>query len=360
MSGPLKVGLLAYRNPYSKNSYSGVLHYMKRALEEHPGINLKVLGHYPQKQPNRLVRYFWPHEPEFQYDESEFEDLDAIIAPAASNVLGEFGKKISPPIILITDATPSYIREFYPLEASEFQDEVEVDAFNAVERVIYSSHYMAERAVEEFEVLKDKVVSVAPYGVNLDSFPPFPAAKSTFEPLKMVFIGGNWDRKGGDIALATLNELIRRRIPSSLTIVGPGPEGVLNHPHVDVVGFLDKGKPAQSAKYESILSESHLLILPTRADCTPMVISEANAFGCPVAITDVGGVSSLVREGVNGTMLTLTDGARDWADAIEALTIKNEHYEDLCIASYQFAQLRLSWSAWAQTMFENLVEVARK
>ncbi len=360
MTAQLKVGFLAYQNPYDKNAYSGVLHYMRCALEDHPGIDLFILGKYPLYQSGFLKRLLKRPDPTFQFDQCEYEGLDVVIAPAASNVLRAHGNKIDIPIILVSDAIPSYIREFYPLEAEKFLDEEEISAFQSVERVIYSSKYMADRASDEFNILKNKVISVAPYGVNLDCFPPSPAIKPKLDPLKLVFVGGNWARKGGDIALATLNELLSRGVTSTLTIVGPGPDATIKHPNVEVVGFLDKQQPAQYQKYESILKNSHLMILPTRADCTPMSISEANAFACPVVVTDVGGVSSLIRDDVNGKLMTLEDGARKWADVIEALTVKNDSYDDIRISSYQFSQLRLSWAAWAQTMYENLSEVARK
>ena len=355
----MTVGLLCYQNPHDRTSYSGVLFYMKKALEAHPGIILKVLGHYPTRRRGALRRVVDSNAATFQYDANEYDDLDAILAPVASNVLAEIGSKIAQPIIHVTDATPSYLREFYPFESVRNSELTEIETLKHVDRVIYSSQFMADRAKQEFEALQTIPVSVAPYGVNIDELPRHVAEKKPFTPLKMVYVGGNWDRKGGDIAVATLNELNDRRIPCELTIVGPGPAQKIRHPHIKVVGYLSKEKRQDLDRYEKILTKSHILISPTRADCTPMIISEANAFGCPVAITNVGGVSSLVEDGVNGSMLTLEDGAKEWADAVESLTVKHDDYPGLSLSSFQFSQLRLSWTSWAQAMYEHLLEVVR-
>lgn len=358
MSGRLKVGFLSNQNAYNRNSYSGALYFMYRSLEAHPGLDIHLLGGYKPVKKGLLGRLFTGSKDKFKFDVDEFKDLDVVIAPVASDLVAQFGQDIEPPIILITDTTPSYLREFYPEEALDNRDAIEVNAFKHVERVVYSSRYMADRAKNEFDVLADKQVNVAPLGVNLDVFPNGPKRKHPQDPLEMVFIGKNWSRKGGDIAMDTLDELIARGINARLKIIGPSLPKTRAHPNVDVLGYIDKHRPNEVKIYEDTLRSAHILVSPTRADCTPMVVAEANMFSCPVVITEVGGVGSLIKNGVNGEMLQVEDEPKDWADMIERLTVKNPEYDDLCVSSFQFAQLRLSWDAWAQTIYENAYEVA--
>ena len=49
-------------------------------------------------------------------------------------------------------------------------------------------------------------------------------------------------------------------------------------------------------------AESHFLVLPTQADCTPLVIAEANAFGVPCLVSVLGGLPTLVQDGQNGRL----------------------------------------------------------
>lgn len=54
--------------------------------------------------------------------------------------------------------------------------------------------------------------------------------------------------------------------------------------------FLDKNRPKDAARLSALYAEAHLLLLPSRADCTLTVIAEAMAHGTPVLATDVGGI----------------------------------------------------------------------
>jgi len=357
MSGQLNVGFLSNQNAHNRNSYSGALYFMLHSLEAHPGLNVSILGGYKPVKTGLRGRLFSGSKDQFRFDASEFEGLDVVIAPVASDLIGMFGHDIKPPIMLITDTTPSYLREFYPEEASVGEDSRENEAFKHVKRVVYSSQYMADRAKSEFSVLAEKTVTVAPLGVNLDVFPVSPSQKEPLSPLEMVFIGKNWARKGGDIALATLDELLARGVDARLKIIGPSLPKARAHSNVDVLGYIDKHRPNEVKIYEDTLRNAHILISPTRADCTPMVVAEANMFSCPVAITEVGGVGSLIKNCVNGEMLQVEDGPKEWADVIERMTVKNPDYDSLCLSSFEYARLRLSWEAWAQTIFENAYEV---
>ena len=360
MTAQLKIGFLTNQNPYNRNSYSGALYFMLRALESHPGFNVELLGGYRPIKEGILGRLFPGSKDQFHFKREEFQGLDAVIAPVASDLVARYGSKIGPPIMLITDTTPSYLREFYPEAAAGVSDDTEIEAFSNTESVVYSSQYMADRAQGEFANLSGKLVGVAPLGINLFNLPSKPMKKDPMEPLEMVFIGKNWKRKGGDIALKTLNELRIRGINAHLKIIGPSLPETRAHNHVEVLGYIDKHRPKEAGIYERALKNAHVLISPTRADCTPMVIAEANMFSCPVAITEVGGVSSLMRSGVNGEMLQVNDGPKEWADVIENMTIKNNDYEALCCSSFEYAQLRLSWEAWAQSIFEYTYEAINK
>ena len=118
----------------------------------------------------------------------------------------------------------------------------------------------------------------------------------------------------------------------------------------DENGF-DKNDPAAEDRLNRLFAEAHLFVLPTRADCTPMVVAEANAWGTPVLITDTGGIASLMAsEGGNGRMLAPEAGPEDWAGAIRALAADPAAYAALCRTSFDHARARLTWEAWARDL----------
>jgi glycosyltransferase involved in cell wall biosynthesis len=118
---------------------------------------------------------------------------------------------------------------------------------------------------------------------------------------KLLFLGVDWFRKGGDIALEVTRLLNNQGLPTELTVVGscPAVNGGLRS-FVKILGFVSKSSEEGRKQIDSLLAESHFLILPSMAEGTPIVFCEANSFGTSGLGMNVGGVSSVIRDGVNG------------------------------------------------------------
>ena len=55
------------------------------------------------------------------------------------------------------------------------------------------------------------------------------------------------------------------------------------------------------------MKESCCLVLPSKMETAPMVISEAMAMGLPCIATNVGGVKYMIEDGVNGYIIPKND-----------------------------------------------------
>lgn len=220
--------------------------------------------------------------------------------------------------------------------------------------VIYSSDYMAARAAEEFGPELAPKLSVVPFGLNLDSLPAAVPEKPPLAPLELLFIGRDWERKGGDLALAALDILTASGVAARLTVIGANAPEAQAHPHVTSLGYLDKNVPADYRRMEEVFARSHLFVLPTRADCTPMVVAEANAYGIPVLITETGGISSLMAPERNGVMLPPTADGAAWAAEIRRLSANAVAYRELSQSSFAHCHSRLTWKAWAADVLDLL------
>ena len=113
---------------------------------------------------------------------------------------------------------------------------------------------------------------------------------------------------------------------------------------------MNKNIPEQRARLQRLYLDSDFFLLPTRADCTPIVLSEANAFGLPALATDVGGVSDIIRDGENGFVLPLEAGGKEYAAAIAAAFANRENYRALRHKSRNAYEERLNWDAWGRAV----------
>ena len=353
---PLRIGVLTGHNPHDRNSFSGTPYYMMKALERRPDATVQVLGNHrpgPRSIPERVWRRIRPR-PAFSFDPATV-DVDMVLAPVASGLVARHADALPCPVLFLTDATPAFLREFYGHVIPPEADRIEAEALAAAAGSIYSSRYMADRALVEFPGTDPARVHALPFGINLDHLPDAVPAKPPLDELRLLFIGQDWARKGGAIALATLERLLDLGVRARLSVIGSSSPEADAHPAVDVLGYLDKNDPAEARRFVEALKATHLFLLPTRADCTPMVVAEVNAYGCPVLITDTGGIGSLMAEGVNGRMLPLEAGPDAWAEAVRDLTADPTAYGALCASSFRHAHERLSWDAWA----DGIMTIAR-
>jgi glycosyltransferase involved in cell wall biosynthesis len=170
-------------------------------------------------------------------------------------------------------------------------------------------------------------------------------------------MGVNWQRKGGDIAFETLLQLEKLGIDAHLTVCGCVPPQQLSHQRMAVIPFLDKNDEKQREEINKLFVMADFLLLPTRGDCTPIVFSEASAFGLPVITTDTGGVSGIITDGENGYMLPMSAGGADYAHVIAREYLDDRRYAFLVHSSRAAFDHRLNWDVWGKTLRQLLDEL---
>ena len=361
MGDRLQVGFLTIHDPLNRKSFSGTPYFMYRALQASSEVDVRMIG--PRRRlPGRISRLLkrggrgMVGTPRSQradgvtIDDVDETRLDWIVSLASLSLLDRLAPELRTPVINITDATPQFTREVYGLDIDAEVDRMEPRVIAATERTIFSSHYMAERAVKEYGLTDTSKLSVIPFGLNLEEIPERLEPKPPFEPLRLLHIGKHWKYKGGDTAIEALKALRSRGVKARLSLVGDVADEARGVPGVEVVGYLDKSKPADYRRFVQLLRESHVFILPTRADCTPMVVAEANSYGLPVVISDIGGIASLMAPGANGAMLPAQADGAAYADRIMEMTADPATYAALSRSSFEHCHRRLTWEAWTRDL----------
>lgn len=351
---PLNLGFLSPHNPHDRRSFSGTAFYAAAALKRHPGVSLKILGdHRPPRLSNWLLGRQCPkidHVPH-----NAFDGLDAVISLVGSTLLGPILGQIKVPFVHVTDATPVFLRDCYGWNVPPEADVLEAEVAKHAAAMIYSSAEMADRGAVEFGISPYH----APFGVNLGSTrrPKTCPTKSDMSKLQLLFVGNDWERKGGDLAVSAMQALQRMGVDAHLTIVGHAPKYYGTDPDITIAGYLNKNKTEQAAKLTQFYEKAHLLLVPSRADCTPMVIAEAMAYGTPTLATDVGGIGSLIGGTGAGKLMSVAADADLWAREIANMTASQFAYQAMSDACFDRANSRLTWRAWCSDLLKIIEEV---
>lgn len=259
------------------------------------------------------------------------------------------------PIVFWTDATfavmHNYYNEFTDLDKRTINNchNYERNVLKRSSLAIFSSQWAANSAIRDYGTNPDKV-KVIPYGANIDFKRTLNDIiennkKKSKDTCKLLFIGQDWKRKGGENAVLVTKELNKQNIKAELSIVGcvPPISSSLLPDYIHVIGFIDKSKKEGEVLMNQLYSESHFFILPTIAECTPIVFSEANSFGLPVITTSTGGISSVIKNDFNGKMFDPEVDVDEWCSYIGNIFRNHEQYENLSLKSYNEYLTKLNW-----------------
>ncbi|MEJ0099048.1 MAG: glycosyltransferase family 4 protein [Pseudomonadota bacterium] len=218
------------------------------------------------------------------------------------------------PTVLSTDGTPSNKRNMRGAYGLQEQGRLRERAKKALFRKVYGtatglvgwSNWVKQSFVEDYG-FPEEHVAVIPPGVDVDQFV---AGDRNHELPRLLFVGGDFERKGGSLLLDVFRKRLRGRAELILVTrdkVAPEPGVTVRH-----------GVSANSPELLELYATSDIFVLPTLADCFSLVLMEALAASMPVVSTRVGGIPDMIQEGKTGHLLEPGDGA-GLGDVLEAL-----------------------------------------
>lgn len=381
----MKVGFAARWSPLNKKSWSGTSYYTYQEILKNNEVEIFQFK-WPwllreslttQKSFNRrlfkrqtAVEFLKAYAKYFSKQltkELRNRPVDVLFVSASSPLIAYVETDI--PIIYMTDATFQQLQSYYPhfsnLARYNIRQGIELDkkAFINASHCMLASDWNKNSAIKDYEIGNNKI-SVVPCGANLDLIP----AKADLDvkatgQCRLLFLGVEWERKGGDIALETFKLLQQKGIDPHLHIIGCVPPHALSQEkNITIIPFLDKNNPDEFQKLHAIFLQTDFLLLPTLAECAGVVFSEASAYAIPSITTDTGGVTTYVRNGINGFTIPLQAGAEAYADKISGLISDKETMTRLKLSARKFYEENLDWGRWGlqfQLIAERLLQEKR-
>jgi glycosyltransferase involved in cell wall biosynthesis len=158
-------------------------------------------------------------------------------------------------------------------------------------------------------------------GVDLELWPEVNKSIVPEAKPKLLFVGGEFERKGGDLLLDVFRQRFRDRVELHLVTKSAPTDLPAN---VVVHSDFYPNDPRLAALYAA----ADIFVLPTRADLSSFASLEAMAASCPVIATPVGGIPDIVRHGETG-LLVPKDDATALTQALETLLDNPAHRQGL-------------------------------
>jgi glycosyltransferase involved in cell wall biosynthesis len=296
-------------------------------------------------------------------------DTNVLFSPGSipMSMLKEIKKGAKVKKVFYTDATFASVLNYYP-EYSNYGKyaimqghRLEKIALQNCDLAIYSSEWAAQSAIKYYGASPHKI-KVVPFGANIeishtkDDIAKIVESKAK-EECNLLFIGVDWERKGGGIALETAKILHNKGMNVHLDIVGiKNYHGELYN-FITNHGFISKSTEEGKMRLCDLLRKAHFLILPTRNESFGIVFCEASAFGVPSIATNTGGVPSAVTDFINGKLFELTDNSKKYAEYIEKTLADFENYKKLCFSSFAEYKNRLNWEVAGKTIIKLIEEI---
>lgn len=367
-----KIAYLSADDPKNKKIWSGTHYSIYKALSSFadvdilgpykPSIKLfiaRLINQFSLKLLNK--RYSYRHSifiskgyAGYFNERLKEKNYDYIIAPAASCELGFIKTNI--PIIYISDGTfagcLNYHDSLKNLTENSIKEGnfIEQQAIQKSEHVIVSSEWARSSVIKDYHTDASKI-NIIPFGANFDRLPKKDElAFSAPAEWKILFVGVYWENKGGEIAYNAFKLLLEKGYNVSLTILGCIPPSEFDQTKMKVVPFIDKNDPQGQEQMNEIYKQHHFLILPTRFDCTPIVINEASAYGMPCIVANTGGVAGHLKENKNGFLIDYNDKGKGYSEKISYLIDHPKEYINLREETRKLYDELLNWNNWADQL----------
>lgn len=221
------------------------------------------------------------------------------------------------PTVVSIDATPAQYDALGPFYAHnrssapvEFiKQRLNRDTFLRAAHVVSWSDWGKASLIADYDV-PDSSITVIPPGVHIALWARPDGSLPPVEPIvRILFVGGDLERKGGSSLLRAFAE-VRRAGAAMQPPVDVELHMATGADVADQEGVVvHRGLQPNSRELIELYHAAHIFCLPTKGDCLPMVLSEAGAAGLPLISTRVGAIPEIVRDGETGLLVESGDEA---------------------------------------------------
>lgn len=221
--------------------------------------------------------------------------------------------------------------------------------------IICASQYCADSLVKDYNIDQNNV-SVIPYGANIEE------TEFTFQPrkidkkgiIKFLFVGRQWFRKGGNIAVNICDELKKAEYNIELNVIGCDVPVEFKRNYINNFSYLDKNIEEQNKKLTDLYRDAHFFIVPTQAEFFGIVFSEAAYYGLPVISCKVGALPEIVIDCQTGILMDKEPDIPLETERIKKLINEPEEYSNYSVKNRKRYENTLNWNQYVRSFLSTL------
>lgn len=379
----MNIAYVTYYNAKSKHAWSGTSFFIPKCLEN-ASADVQYVGPL-----NNFISYFWKWKKVIYkniFNKNYLIDFEPLLYSLYSweaknrindkniNIVFSPGSQIIAqmqtdiPKVFWVDATfasmLNYYGNFNNLCSKTIRDghRMEEKGLKEARLAIYSSDWAAQSAVKYYGADPEKI-RIVPFGANISNElsqgdVEKSISKRSDKSCSLLFVGGDWERKGGEFAIEVARILIKQGIKTEIHIVGSSPYADHEKPDfVTMHGFINKDSDHGMNKLKQIYANSHFLILPTKAEAYGIVFCEASSFGVPSISFSTGGIPTVIKDGKNGQLFPMDTQPFSVAEHIANMMTHYDAYKELAKNSRAEYERRLNWVVAGKTVYDLLTEI---
>ena len=253
---------------------------------------------------------------------NKFNHLHVHFATAAANV-GLVLRSFHPCTISFTVHGPD---EFYDAKGQWLREKVA-----AVDFLVCIGRFARSQMMQLSPGTQWHKFEICPLGVDPQLFLPADRSAANDQPFNILCVGRLTPAKGQRVLIEACQLMRDKGRNFRLVMVGAGPDEMDLKSLVAELGLQQKVEFTGPLNQDQVIqryAKADVFALPSFSEGIPVVLMEAMASGVPCVTTRITGIPELIRDGVDGLLVTPSD-AIELADALMALMDDPELRQDL-------------------------------
>lgn len=173
--------------------------------------------------------------------------------------------------------------------------------FQAAKGIVTRSEWGRQSVIRDYNIEPEKVKVIYP-GVDINKLTPNAEIKDSQKPFNILFIGTDFQRKGGEDVVEVF--LDRFQDKAELNLVT---NAAINYRHPCLK--IHRNIKAYTPQWLNLYHQADVFIMPTHFEGFGWVYLEAMAAGLPVIATNINAIPEMVTHGETGFLIQPGDRA---------------------------------------------------